>query len=65
MRNTRSLLTAATVVMRFFLVTTSFITVVLIPAREFEDGGGANGRALSYLAHEQLGGEHPSAWLVA
>jgi hypothetical protein len=55
-RNTRRLLTAATVVMSFFLVTTSFITVVLIPAREFEDGGGANGRALSYLAHEQLGG---------
>jgi hypothetical protein len=55
-RNTRRLLTAATVVMSFFLVTTSFITVVPIPAREFEDGGGANGRALSYLAHEQLGG---------
>ena len=54
-RNTRRLLTA-TVVMSFLLVTTSFITVVLIPAREFEDGGGANGRALSYLAHEQLGG---------
>ena len=55
-RNTRKLLTAAAVIMSFFLVTTSFITVVLIPANEFEEGGSANGRALSYLAHEQLGG---------
>ena len=55
-RNTRKLLTTAAVIMSFFLVTTSFITVVLIPANEFEAGGSANGRALSYLAHEHLGG---------
>ncbi len=55
-RGTRRLLTAAAVTMSFFLVTTSFITVVLIPAEEFEAGGSANGRALSYLAHEHLGG---------
>ena len=30
--------------------------MVLIPAGEFEGGGSANGRALSYLAHEHLGG---------
>ena len=28
---------------------------MLIPAEEFEPGGAANGRALAYLAHEQLG----------
>ena len=38
-----------------FLITTSFITVVLIPAQEFQPGGQANGRALAYLAHEYLG----------
>ena len=55
-RNTRKMLTVAAGVMSLFLVTTSFITVVLIPASEFEAGGSANGRALSYLAHEHLGG---------
>ena len=55
-RNTRKLLTAAVVIMSFYLITTSFITVVLIPAKEFEDGGSANGRALSYVDHEHLGG---------
>lgn len=37
------------------LITTSFVTTVLIPAEEFEPGGGANGRALAYLAHGMLG----------
>jgi hypothetical protein len=54
-RNTRKLLTSAALIMSFYLVTTSFITVVLIPAKEFESGGSANGRALAYLAHEHLG----------
>jgi hypothetical protein len=64
-RNTRKLLTAAAVVMSFFLVTTSFITVVLIPAEEFEGGGSANGRALSYLAHEHLGGAFGTVYDVS
>ena len=54
-RNTKKLLTSAALIMSFYLITTSFITVVLIPAEEFERGGGANGRALAYLAHEYLG----------
>jgi hypothetical protein len=41
--------------MSFYLITTSFITMVLIPAKEFKPGGSANGRALAYLAHEHLG----------
>src|SRR5215203_5737014 len=54
-RNTKKLLTTAALIMSIYLITTSFITVVLIPAKEFEIGGGANGRALAYLAHEHLG----------
>ena len=54
-RNTRKLLTTAAVIMSGYLITTSFVTTVLIPAEEFEPGGEANGRALAYLAHERLG----------
>ncbi|MBV9452879.1 MAG: amino acid transporter [Rubrobacter sp.] len=54
-RNTRKLLTSAALIMSFYLITTSFVTVVLIPAEEFEPEGSANGRALAYLAHEYLG----------
>jgi len=54
-RNTRKLLTAAAAIMSVYLLGSSFVTTVLIPAQEFEPGGQANGRALAYLAHEQLG----------
>ncbi|MEW2166705.1 amino acid transporter [Streptomyces sp. NPDC007084] len=54
-RGTRKLLTTAAAVMSVFLIVTSFITTVLIPEKEFEPGGQANGRALAYLAHHYLG----------
>lgn len=54
-RNTRRLLTAAAVVMSVYLVATSFVTAVLIPESAYESGGAANGRALAYLAHQELG----------
>ncbi|MFJ4788223.1 APC family permease [Streptomyces sp. NPDC088794] len=54
-RDTKKLLTAAALIMSVFLIATSFITTVLIPEKEFEAGGQANGRALAFLAHEYLG----------
>ncbi|MEU5790314.1 amino acid transporter [Micromonospora purpureochromogenes] len=54
-RNTRKLLTAASLIMSVYLIATTFVTTVLIPAEEFRPGGAANGRALAWLAHEHLG----------
>jgi hypothetical protein len=54
-RNTGKMLTAAALIMSFYLLTTTFVTAVLIPAEEFESGGEANGRAIAYVAHEYLG----------
>ncbi|CAM3682463.1 hypothetical protein [Smaragdicoccus niigatensis] len=54
-RNARKLLVTAAAVMSVYLIATSFITTIVIPAQEFEEGGKANGRALAYLAHELLG----------
>ncbi|MCL8017083.1 amino acid transporter [Streptomyces sp. AS02] len=54
-RDTKKLLTTAALIMSCFLIATSFITTLLIPEKEFEPGGEANGRALAFLAHEYLG----------
>ncbi|MFZ4640899.1 MAG: amino acid transporter [Nodosilinea sp.] len=55
-QSTYRLLTTAAVIMSFFLITSSLVTTLLIPAQEFLPGGAANGRALAYLAHSSLGG---------
>ncbi len=54
-KNTYKLLTSAALIMSFFLLATSLITTVLIPAADFKAGGPANGRALAYFSHKYLG----------
>ncbi len=54
-RNTYKLLTVAALIMSFFLLTSSLVTTVLIPAADFKINGPANGRALAYLSHKFLG----------
>ena len=53
---TRSrLLATAAVIMSVFLMATSIVTTLLIPAADFREGGPANGRAVAFLAHRYLG----------
>jgi hypothetical protein len=63
--NTRRLLLTAALIMSFFLICSSFITSVLIPAAEFQDGGEAQGRALAFLAHRFLGDYFGTAYDVS
>lgn len=54
-RNTKKLLTTAALIMSVFLMASSIVSVLLIPAEAFQPGGAADGRALAHLAHELLG----------
>ena len=54
-KNTRKLLRTAALIMSVMLIGSSFVTATLIPAHEFQKGGEASGRALSFLAHHYLG----------
>ena len=60
-KNTHRLLATAAILMSVYLLTSSLVTTLLIPASEFADATGgqaagkANGRALAYLAHEFFG----------
>jgi hypothetical protein len=53
-RNTHKLLATAALIMSVFLIASSLVTALLIPAEAFQEGGPANGRALAYLAHTRL-----------
>jgi hypothetical protein len=63
--NTRRLLKTAALIMSIFLMATSFITTLLIPAAYFKEGGPANGRAVAYLAHQYLGGVFGSLYDIS
>jgi hypothetical protein len=52
---TRRMLMTAALVMSFFLICSSFVTTLLIPAAEFGEGGKASGRALAFIAHTYIG----------
>ncbi|MGH3669820.1 MAG: amino acid transporter [Pseudonocardiaceae bacterium] len=54
-RDARKLLTTAALIMSGFLLTSSLVTTLLIPPDAFHSGGPANGRALAFLAHRELG----------
>ncbi len=54
-RNAKHLLTTAALIMSYYLVASSLVTTLLIPAELYKEGGEANGRALAYLAHTHLG----------
>ncbi len=54
-RNGKKLLLTAAAIMSVLLILSSIVTTVLIPAKEFQNGGEAYGRALAYLAHRYLG----------
>jgi hypothetical protein len=54
-KNTRKLLASAALIMSVMLISSSFVTTLLIPPDEFKLGGKAYGRALAYIAHENLG----------
>jgi len=53
--NTKKLLRTAAVIMSIMLISSSMVTATLIPAEAFQEGGGANGRAIAYLAHHFFG----------
>lgn len=64
-KNGKKLLTGAAVVMSFFLIGSSIVTTLLIPASEYQEGGKAYGRALAYLAHQYLGSGFGTAYDLA
>lgn len=64
-KGTKRLLTVAALIMSVFLIFSSFVTTVLIPHAEFEEGGKASGRALAYLAHGYLGDWFGTAYDVS
>ncbi len=64
-QNTRKLLASAAIIMSTFLMATSVITTLLIPAKEFAQGGSANGRAVAWLAHHFLGDAFGSIYDVS
>ena len=53
--NTRKLLGTAAFIMSVLLIGSSLVTTTMIPPEEFARGGRAEGRALAFLAHRDIG----------
>jgi hypothetical protein len=53
--NTRTLLTTAALIMSVMLIGSSIVVAMRIPSDALDPGGAANGRALAFLAHRDLG----------
>lgn len=60
--NTKKMLRTAALIMSVLLIASSLVTTMLIPPAEFAQGGQANGRAISYLAHHFFGDIFGSAY---
>ena len=54
-RNTKTLLRTAALLMSVMLIGSAVVTTLLIPESALRENGEASGRALSYLAHEHFG----------
>lgn len=54
-RRTKHLLLTAALIMSVFLLGSSFVCSLIIPAELFAEGQPANGRAIAFLAHKFLG----------
>lgn len=52
---TQKMLRTAALIMSVMLISSSFVTTMLIPPAEFQENGAANGRAIAYLAHKFFG----------
>ncbi|MFY9190079.1 MAG: amino acid transporter [Lawsonella sp.] len=64
-RGVRKMLTVSALTMSAFLLCSSIVTTLLIPAAEFAEGGRANGRALAFIAHEYLGNSFGTIYDIA
>jgi hypothetical protein len=64
-KRTHRLLLTAAVIMSIFLIASSIVTITIIPAAEFAEGGKANGRALAYIAHQFLGDAFGTAYDIS
>jgi hypothetical protein len=53
--NTQKLLMSAAVLMSVLLIVSSFVTTLLIPEKDYHEGGKASGRAIAFLAHRYFG----------
>jgi hypothetical protein len=62
---TRRLLAAAALIMSVYLLLSSFVTTLLVPAEAYAEDGEAAGRALAWLAHRLLGHGFGSVYDVA